>query len=307
MEKSKIIELGGRRWDVISELSKTDLTPKEIGEKLGKPLSRISTQIKELLVAGLIQCRTENDKRVKIYFLTERGRKFYSANVEALELNETKKQTIPHETVELAIKILKNRNLPPDIVNTAAASLRQYCSHDCMLGGGKEELRIYFIDIMDNWHNYVECDLIEIIIAFQNYLKYQLTVEDLGWVENFCYPKLKTIIDENINVKERIKSLDALSSLYYKCLDDNLKPKGVDGIPKLFESLFFNPEEDEEMAEKCWENVWYWAEDKNAKSKLIDKIYEKSSSQDNKIRDRCIKHLKIILQYNHLSGANIVV
>ena len=65
LETSKIVELGGRRWDIISELSKMDLTSTKIGKKLGKPLSRISTQIKELLVAGLIQCRTENDKRVK--------------------------------------------------------------------------------------------------------------------------------------------------------------------------------------------------------------------------------------------------
>ena len=307
METNKIIELGGRRWAIISELSKTDLTSTKIGEKLIKPLSRLSTQLKELCSIGLIQYRTENDKRVKIYFLTERGRNFYSANVKALELNEMKTQIIPHETVTLAIKILVNGDLTSDLLKTAAISLRQYCSYGSMLGGGREELMSYFRDIMDDWDTYIEDDLVDVIIALQYYLKYQLTEEDLGWVENFCYPKLKIIIDNKGNVKGRLKSLDVLSGLYNKCINDSLKLKGVDGIPELFESLFFNPEEGEEMAEKCWENVWSWAEDKNAKSRLIDKIYEKSSSQDNKIRDRCIKQMKTILQHNHLSGGLITV
>lgn len=307
METNKIVELGGRRWSILQELSMEEKTTTELHEKLEKPLSRLSTQLKELCSIGLIQFRTEHDKRVKIYFLTEKGRNFYSANVKALELNETKKQIIPRETVELAIKILENRNLPPDIVKTAAISLRQYCSYDSMLGGGKEELMNYFRDIMDDWDTYIEDDLIDVIIALRNYLKYQLTEEDIEWVENFCYPKLKKIIDNKGNVKGRLKSLDALSGLYNKCITDNLKLKDVDGIPELFESLFFNPEEDEEMAEKCWENVWSWAEDTNAKSRLIDKIYKKSSSPDNKIRDRCIKQVKTILQHNPLSGGLITV
>lgn len=79
------VRLVGRRWDILERLYKHNYTVTELAKELGKTLSWVSSQLKELKKAELVDIEKEADKRVKIYSLTDRGRKIYSTFVKALQ------------------------------------------------------------------------------------------------------------------------------------------------------------------------------------------------------------------------------
>ena len=49
-------------------------TPSKISERLGEPISKISTSLKELSKIGFVKCLTPNRKKGRLYIATNKGR-----------------------------------------------------------------------------------------------------------------------------------------------------------------------------------------------------------------------------------------
>ena len=63
------------RFRVLITLNKRVFTPKQLSEELDVQMSRISTVLKELVEKDLVTCLTPQQRKGKLYAITERGRK----------------------------------------------------------------------------------------------------------------------------------------------------------------------------------------------------------------------------------------
>ena len=63
------------RLKVLIHLTKKASTPTKISEKLGEPISRVSTALRELSEIKAIKCLTPDRRKGKIYYTTEKGKK----------------------------------------------------------------------------------------------------------------------------------------------------------------------------------------------------------------------------------------
>ena len=77
--------LVGSRWDILERLYKQSYTATNLAKELDKTLSWVSSQLNELRKAELVDFEKVADKRVKVYSLTDGGRKIYSTFVKALQ------------------------------------------------------------------------------------------------------------------------------------------------------------------------------------------------------------------------------
>lgn len=81
---SPIVRLLGKRWDILERLYEHSYSASELSKELDKTLSWTSSQLNELRKAELVDFEKRADKRFKQYSLTHKGRRIYSAFVEAL-------------------------------------------------------------------------------------------------------------------------------------------------------------------------------------------------------------------------------
>lgn len=65
------------RLSIVKELKEGYLTPKQLSQKIDKPLSHTSKTLKELREKGLVACKTPQKRKGRIYDLTETGEKVY--------------------------------------------------------------------------------------------------------------------------------------------------------------------------------------------------------------------------------------
>ncbi len=63
--------------------------------------------------------------------------------------------------------------------------------------------------------------------------------------------------------------------------------------PNFFTETYFDPDEEEKIAEKSWEI--FFSMKGNERKAFLKRLYEGAKSEDDKIKERCTKHLKGIL------------
>lgn len=61
------------RFQVLINLKEQIRTPTELTNKIGVPISRVSTVLKELEKKDLIQCLTPNRRKSKLFKITKKG------------------------------------------------------------------------------------------------------------------------------------------------------------------------------------------------------------------------------------------
>lgn len=281
---SQVAELLGKRWQILEELYNGELSSKELANRLKKPLPWISNQLKELRdeEAGLVSFKKEN-RRIKVYSLTEKGRSLCSAVMEASRSGERVK--VPVETLNLRIKALEDRGLPPEIRRAAAHGLMESCSPDKEIVGERGRLRDFFVDAMIRMGEYVSAKLIQVYIALGYYISNQLTAEEFSWLRGSCYPKAKLAF-EKPNTDVKLSALEVLSHIYQRCGKESEMGDLADELSKVFEAAFLSPQEDEPIAKRCWEILRMHGGELD---EFMDKVFReaKSKTNDERVRDRC--------------------
>ncbi len=98
----------GRRWDILAMLYKRSYTATELDKEMDKmSLSWVSSQLKELRKAGLVDFEKGADKRSKLWSLTESGSRICSTYFQ--ELQPALKRVIEDENeVDIWLKQLKD-------------------------------------------------------------------------------------------------------------------------------------------------------------------------------------------------------
>lgn len=62
------------RMKILLSLAEKPKTPKEISKELGLYISHVSSTLSDLSSKGIIQCLNPNQKRGKLFYLTETGK-----------------------------------------------------------------------------------------------------------------------------------------------------------------------------------------------------------------------------------------
>ncbi len=83
---SQVARLVGRRWDILEKLYNRNYTATDLNKDMGKEsLSWVSSQLKGLREAKLVDYEKGADKRSKLYSLTNRGRRICSTYFQELQ------------------------------------------------------------------------------------------------------------------------------------------------------------------------------------------------------------------------------
>ncbi len=103
---SQVAKLVGRRWDILEKLYNRNYTATELKKDMGKKtLSWVSSQLKELRKAKLVDFEKGTDKRSKRYSLTNRGKRICAIYFQ--ESQPISKRVIDDETeVDIWLKQL---------------------------------------------------------------------------------------------------------------------------------------------------------------------------------------------------------
>ena len=112
----------GRRWDILEKLYNRNYTATDLNKDMGKEsLSWVSSQLKGLREAKLVDYEKGADKRSKLYSLTNRGRRICSTYFQ--ELQPISKRVIDDEKeVDIWIKQLesyKSQEIPEENMSPA--------------------------------------------------------------------------------------------------------------------------------------------------------------------------------------------
>jgi DNA-binding MarR family transcriptional regulator len=60
---------------IVESLYRRQRTPSQLAKECGIPLTRVSNTLTELVVKEIVECLTPNQRKGRIYKLTEQGRK----------------------------------------------------------------------------------------------------------------------------------------------------------------------------------------------------------------------------------------
>lgn len=291
-ETGDLIRLIGARWILLEELYREELSPKEIAHKIGKRLPWVSTQLKSLKDNGLATSRRSEDGRSKLYSLTEKGRRIYSAIMEALS-PPIGKAAVPSGRVGLIVRVLRDEGLSVDVRSAAASALRRLCSPESEIEGGREDLREFFLDAIDKIGEYVG-EPAHVLLALEGYIAHQLGREEFEWLKSKCYPRLRSQFEKDKSLKVRASAMRVLFRAYYRCRDMEEFSDMADELSKLFMETFFDTDEKEEIAYRSWEILS--SQEGDERIVLIDRLYEGAKSDDDRVRERCSKRIVGLLE-----------
>ena len=191
------------------------------------------------------------------------------------------------------IKVLENENLPQNIKESAGYSLRDCCSGEGEIEGGKDELRLFFIDILEGLDNNERKELTQVQIkyALEYYIAFQLKdEEDILWMKMSCFPKLISVFKDSKNIEERKRVLKILSRIYEV---EQLYKQQME-FDELLGEKFFDADEDESIARDCWDIIWRQAEGEERET-LINELFTMAKSEDERLKKRGLKHLENII------------
>jgi hypothetical protein len=194
-------------------------------------------------------------------------------------------------TITRLIRILKDENLPDNIKVPSARRLKDCCSWEGEIEGGKDELRPFFIEALDDLEPNKREEYIPIATALEYYIAFQLKdEEDLLWMTKSCFPKLISKFKKGVNIDERKQVLKILSRIY----EVNELDKKQTELKELLRKKFFNTNEDEGIARDCWDIIWLHA-DGEERDTLINELLKLSKSEDEKLKERGQKQLENIV------------
>jgi len=271
-----------------NELKLTD-----IEDTTGVSLSTISRLVSKVEKNNIFHIRSEARDRgrpAKYIKLTDEVRRIMTSYFEAIKPSKPKYDA---PTIKLLIRTLKDDSLPQSIKESAAYRLRDCCSWEGEIEGGKHELRDFFIDALEGLEDNEGKKLTQnqIKIALGYYIAFQLKEEeDILWMKTSCFPKLISTFKEGVNIEERRWVLKILSRTYeVKALYE----KQIE-LKKLLREKFFDTDEDEGIARDCWDIIWHQA-DGEERENLIDELFKMSKSEDEKLKERGQKRLENII------------
>ena len=164
----------------------------------------------------------------------------------------SKKKYSASEIVHL-IEILEDENRSQDFRISAGIKLLNCCSGEGEIEGGKNELRSFFIETLDNFESNEGLEFTHIYNALGKYVAFQLQgEEDILWMRKICYPKLLSLFNEISSIEGRDRILRILSEIYRT---DELDMEQKE-LTKILRKKFFDPNEDGSIAMNCWEKFW---------------------------------------------------
>jgi len=196
--------------------------------------------------------------------------------------------------VKTLIKTLTDESIAQNIKKSPAISLRNCCSWQGEIEGGKDELRKFFIVNLKGWKDKEEDDeekyfiQTEIKIALEYYVAFKLKdEEDIKWMKTVCFPKLICMFKASKNIKKRKRLLKILSRTY---MVNELHKKQYE-LTELIQDRFFDLDEDEGIADGCWDLIWLQADDEE-KDELREALLKMVESDDEKTKERGSKYIK---------------
>ena len=264
----------------------------EVEKEADVSISTISKLVNRVEEKHIFHIRLEARDRgrpAKYIKLTENVKGIIAA---ILAAKKPPKAKYDESTIKLLIRILKDDSLLQNVKVSAAYRLKDCCSWEGEIEGGKDALRDFFIDILEDLEDNEEKELTqtEIKIAIEYYIAFQLKdEEDLLWMNMSCYPKLKSVF-EGRDIKRRKRALKALSRIY----EVKELSKKQRELTQLLREKFFTADEDEGIASDCWEIIWRQADDEDREA-LIDKLFKMAESEEERIKERGAKHIKKII------------
>jgi len=270
----------------------------EIENMTGVSLSTISRLVSKVEKNNIFHIRSEARDRgrpAKYIKLTDEVRRIMTSYFEAIKSSKPKYDAL---AIKLLIRTLKDDSLPQNIKESAAYRLRDCCSWEGEIEGGKHELRDFFIDALEDLEDNEGKKLtqIQIKIALGYYIAFQLKEEeekdkeDILWMKMSCFPKLISKFKESKNIEERRWVLKILSRTYeVKALYE----KQIE-LKKLLREKFLDTDEDEGIARDCWDIILHQADDEERET-LIDELFKMSKSEDEKLKERGQKCLENII------------
>jgi DNA-binding MarR family transcriptional regulator len=253
-------------------------------------ISRLVTRVEKNHIFHIRSEARDRGRPAKYVKLTDEVRRIIASYVEAIKPAEPKYDA---STINLLIRTLKDENLPENIKGSAAHRLKDCCSWEGEIGGGKDELRRFFIEALDGLEPNKREEYISITIALEYYIAFQLKdeeekdEEDILWMKTLCFPKLISKFKEGVNIEERRRVLKILSRIYEV---KGLYKKQIE-LKELLRKKFLDTDEDEGIARDCWDIIWRQA-DGEEREPLIDELFKMSKSEDEKLKERGQKRLE---------------
>jgi len=257
-------------------------------------ISRLVSRVEENNVFHIRLEARDRGRPAKYIKLTDEVRVIIASYFEAIKPAGTKYDAM---AIKLLIRTLKDESLPQNIKESAGYRLRDCCSSEGEIEGGKTELRDFFLDTLEGFEDNEEKKIsqIQIKYALEYYIAFQLKdekedEEDILWMKKKCFPKLISVFKESKNIEERKRVLKILSRTY----EVKALYKEQIELNELLIKKFFDTDEDEGITRNCWDIIWCQA-DGEERETLIDEIFKMSKSEDERLKERGLKRLENII------------
>ncbi|TET19532.1 transcriptional regulator [Candidatus Bathyarchaeota archaeon] len=193
MKLAKMVELIGKRWDILEKLSKKKYYASKLAEELGKSPPEISKNLKELEKNGLVRREQKEGERLKYCYLTDYAKKILTSINQVAQLKpETK---LEKWQINELLNILEDDNLSEDVRLEYSESFRRICSeHPTEVATHRGAQRLFEKVAADPFHDKIREDLMRSLSAILRRLRKEWS----NWVLKKLYP----VFVKNVGNKE---------------------------------------------------------------------------------------------------------
>jgi len=193
MKLAELIELMGRRWNILEKLSKRKYYASRLAKELGKSPPEISKNLKELEKNGLVRREQKEGERLKYCYITDYAKKILTSINQVAQLKpETK---LEKWQINELLNILEDQNLSDDLRLEYSESFRRICSeHPTEVATHRGAQRLFEKVAADPFHDKIREDLMRSLSAILRRLRKEWS----NWVLKKLYP----IFVKNVGNKE---------------------------------------------------------------------------------------------------------
>jgi predicted transcriptional regulator len=219
MNTGELVELAGRRWNILDKLRLRKYYVNELAKELRKSPPEVSKNLKALEKMGLLQCE-QGEGRLKYYYASDLAKRILGALDEATQSKP--KEKLEEWKINELFSVLEDQNLSESLRESYARMFHNICREH------PEVVMIHNIqELFENALTEPVHDKAgrELMRAMTNVLPYMLKDEKWRhWVLEKLYPSLvKNAEDKQASEEIRSRSVSKVAQIACLSRDSSLK------------------------------------------------------------------------------------
>lgn len=279
-----MIELMGRRWNILEKLSKRKYYASKLAKELGKSPPEISKNLKELEKNGLVRREQKEGERLKYCYITDYAKNFVIAITQVTQSKP--KENLEKWQIDELLNILKDQELSDDIRLDYSKSFRRICSeHPTEVLTHKGMQRLFEKVAADPFHDKIRESLMRPLSAVLRGLRKEWS----NWVLEKLYPVfVKKVENKEIDPRIREWALKRVGEI----ANSGIVPSKKTEVENLCLEIWFSDDIDPES--KLGEEVKQQLVNLASK-RLFENVKAKAKDQNPEVKTRAeilLKRLK---------------